>query len=192
LHRLSSAFILGFHGCDKSIGNALLAGNEFKKSENVYDWLGGGIYFWESNPRRGYEWAVERSREARSRIKDPFVVGAVIDLGYCLDLTTSDAATKIKTAYDSLVATKNKAGNRVPENKGLRPELDCEVINWLHYIHKEAGEEPFQSVRGVFIEGEPIYPTANFKEKTHIQIAVREPKCIKGVFRVKPELLTLP
>uniref|UniRef100_E6PHU9 Uncharacterized protein n=1 Tax=mine drainage metagenome TaxID=410659 RepID=E6PHU9_9ZZZZ len=66
--------MLGFHGCDKSVGEALLAGEKFKQSANVYDWLGSGIYFWESDPRRGLEWAVERSkRPGGSRIKEPFV-----------------------------------------------------------------------------------------------------------------------
>lgn len=193
MHRLSPAFVLGFHGCDKSVGEGLLAGGKFKQSENVYDWLGSGIYFWESNPRRGYEWAVERSsRPGGSRIKEPFVIGAVIDLGLCLDLTTSEAAIKIKTAYDSLVATYSATGKALPKNKMLRPELDCDVINWLHYIRKKEGDEPFQSVKGVFIEGDPIYPDANFKQNTHIQIAVRDPKCIKGVFRVSDELLSAP
>jgi hypothetical protein len=124
-------------------------------------------------------------------ITEPFVVGAVIDLGFCLDLTTSEAAVKIKTAYDSLTETYAAAEDLLPTNKGLRPELDCAVINWLHYIHERAGEEAFQSVKGVFIEGAPLYPAANFMEKTHIQLAVRDPKCIKGVFRVSNDLLAI-
>jgi hypothetical protein len=36
----------------------------------------------------------------------------------------------------------------------------------------------------VFIEGAPIYEGSGFFEKTHIQIAVCNPDCIKGVFRV--------
>ena len=193
MHRLSSAFVLGFHGCDEAVGEKLLAGDKFKNSKNVYDWLGAGMYFWENNPRRGLEWAVERSKQPKSRIKDPFVVGAVIDLGFCLDLTTSEAAAKIKTAYDSLVKAYEKSGKPLPVNKDeLRPELDCAVVNWLHYIREQDGAEAFQSVKGVFIEGNPIYPTAKFREKTHIQIAVREPKCIKGVFRVDADLLSVP
>lgn len=192
MHRLSPAFVLGFYGCDKSIGDKLLAGEKFKNSENVYDWLGAGIYFWQSNPRRGLEWAIERSkRPSGSRIKEPFVVGAVIDLGFCLDLTTSEAAVKIKAAYNSLKKTYETAGRALPKNKHLRPLLDCAVINWLHDIRKKGGDEPFQSVKGVFIEGDPVYPDANFKQKTHIQIAVRDPKCIKGVFRVSDELLSV-
>ncbi len=149
------------------------------------------MYFWESDPHRGLEWAVERSKKPRSRLKTPFVAGAVIDLGFCLDLTTTEAAATIKTAYDSLVKTYASAGRALPTNKPFRPELDCEVINWLHYIRLKDGKEPFDSVKGAFIEGNPIYPAANFMEKTHIQIAVRNSKCIKGVFRVDEDLLPI-
>jgi hypothetical protein len=39
-------------------------------------------------------------------------------------------------------------------------------------------------VRAAFPEGREIYPGAGFDEKTHIQIALRNLDCIKGVFRV--------
>ena len=41
------SFILGFHGCDRSLGEAILAGKtqHLNRSENDYDWLGHGIYF---------------------------------------------------------------------------------------------------------------------------------------------------
>jgi hypothetical protein len=91
LHRLTSAFILGYHGCDQGVGERLLAGTAFAPSNNDYDWLGPGIYFWEANPLRGLEFAEEASKRRTSSIKRPFVIGAVIELGLCLDLTTSSA-----------------------------------------------------------------------------------------------------
>jgi hypothetical protein len=38
------------------------------------------------------------------------------------------------------------------------------------------------SVRGVFFEGTDLYDNAGFKSNNHIQIAVRNPNCIKGYF----------
>ena len=35
----------------------------------------------------------------------------------------------------------------------------------------------------VFLEGRPVYEGSGFYGKTHIQIAVRNSDCIKGVFR---------
>lgn len=41
---------------------------------------------------------------------------------------------------------------------------------------------PYDSVRGVFLEGGELYPDAGFREKNHIQICVRNNNCIKGFF----------
>lgn len=41
---------------------------------------------------------------------------------------------------------------------------------------------PYDTVRGLFVEGDPIYPNAGFTEKTHVQISVINPNCIKGYF----------
>ena len=40
------SFVLGFHGCDAKVGEAILRGNKphLTPSENEYDWLGHGIY----------------------------------------------------------------------------------------------------------------------------------------------------
>jgi len=89
LHRLSSSFILGYHGCDLEVGERLLKGAAFKPSDNDYDWLGPGIYFWEANPRRALEFATETANRRGAGTSKPFVIGAIIDLGLCLDLTTS-------------------------------------------------------------------------------------------------------
>ena len=103
MHRLTTSFVLGYHGCDRHVGERLLAGEPFKASQNDYDWLGPGIYFWEANPLRGLAFAQESSRRSRAAIHTPFVVGAVIDLALCLDLTTAAGVAFVRTAYESLV-----------------------------------------------------------------------------------------
>ena len=76
--------------------------------------------------------------------------------------------------------------SKMPINKGgndrLHRELDCASIESLHTSMKKKRIPEFDSVRGVFWEGEDIYPTAGFKEKNHIQICVRDVNCIKGYF----------
>lgn len=64
----------------------------------------------------------------------------------------------------------------------LLRDLDCAVIQQIHQYHKETAEREYDSVRGVFIEGKEAYPGAGFKEKTHIQLCVINPNCIKGFF----------
>lgn len=61
-------------------------------------------------------------------------------------------------------------------------ELDCAVIEVLHKARENGGFPQFDSVKGVFWEGKELYPNAGFREKDHIQICVRNPNCIKGLF----------
>lgn len=186
MHRLSSTFVLGYHGCDQDVGERLLAGDPFQPSDNDYDWLGPGIYFWEANPQRGFEFAEEVAARRGSGIETPFVIGAVIDLGMCLDLTTSLGLNWARGAHQSLVQVNQNSGSLMPVNSEdqLRRKLDCAVIRRLHTILEANGRPSVDTLKAVFTEGPPVYPGSGFREKTHIQIAVRNPECIKGVFRV--------
>jgi hypothetical protein len=191
VHRLTTSFVLGYHGCDSDVAEKLIDGAAFKKSNNDYDWLGPGIYFWEANPLRGLDWASEQAKRKGSAIKRPAVVGAVIDLGRCLDFTTLAGIEFAALAYDSLENVTKAARLELPKNSGdrIRRNLDCAVVRRLHSILSDNGEPPVESVRGVFTEGDPIYPGAGFDRKTHIQVAVCNPECIKGVFRVPADQL---
>ena len=159
----------------------------FENSENDFDWLGSGIYFWEANPHRGLEFAAEQM-ERRDETGAPTVVGAVIDLRFCLDLTTTAGIQQVQSGYQSLVSVARKAETPMPTNLGgrdrLRRHLDCAVINTVHKLRADSGEQSFDTVKGIFIEGEPAYEHAGFAIKTHIQICVRNQDCIRGVFRV--------
>jgi len=185
LRNLSTSFVLGYHGCDQSTADKIISGEAFEPSVQEHDWLGRGVYFWEANPERGLEWAQERAANPKPKIKIPAVVGGIIDLGRCLDLTTKESLDLVKAAYAELSSAKAKA---LPDNgkDKMRRNLDCAVINRLYSLLEEAGEQPFQTVRGVFTEGGELYPGAGIEKKTHIQIAVVDPDCIKGAFRPRP------
>lgn len=81
------------------------------------------------------------------------------------------------------------AGLELPSNSrdGLRRNLDCAVLRRLHSILEAEHLPPIDTVKGVFTEGPPAYPGYGFPGKTHIQIAVRNMRSIKGVFRVMPD-----
>jgi hypothetical protein len=187
VHRLSTAFVLGYHGCSRSVADRVLGGEPFARSENDYDWLGHGTHFWQANPSRALMFAREK-RQREGGTWDTAVVGAIINLGLCLDLATTAGIEHVKTAYKSLVETYRAAGLDMPHNAGgsdlLLRRLDCAVIETLHDIRKSAGETPIETVSGIFVEGHPIYERSGFYEKTHIQICVCNPECIRGVFRV--------
>lgn len=183
--------MLGYHGCDEAVAEAVLAGKAFKPSQNKYDWLGPGVYFWEANPLRGLDFAKEMAVLRPNRVKKPAVVGAVIDLGLCLDTTTKAATDMLAVAYDSLLGSLADPTSKLPKNSAdLRMRrLDCAVLGRLHAILKNSDME-VDTVRGVFLEGEPIYEGSGFYAKTHSQIAVKNLTCIKGVFRVPKNQLT--
>ena len=164
----------------------LLKNQAFKSSQNFYDWLGEGVYFWEANPLRGLDFAHEASKRKGSTIQKPAVIGAVIDLGYCLDLTTTLGLQRVKASYEELLRVSKQAGEPMPQNHsdGLRHHLDCAVINYLHRIQALNQRTAFDTVKGIFIESPDLYPGSAFGSKNHIQIAVRNLDCIKGVFRV--------
>jgi hypothetical protein len=179
--------LLGYHGCSQEAAERLLAGDAFVSSQNDYDWLGPGIYFWQANPRRALQFAREKRKREAAAWK-PAVIGAVIDPGLCLDLATDAGIEHVRTAHDVLLPTTREAGTELPQNAGgddlwLR-KLDCAVITMLHDIRQSENLEPVDTVAGVFIEGKRLYSTAGFYKKTHIQLCVCNPRQIQGVFRV--------
>lgn len=178
------AFVLGFHGCTSEQAEKLLS-NELpmRESKKEHDWLGQGMYFWENDPVRADEWA----RTSPKSNFDPCVVGAVIDLGHCLNLMNYEMLAELKIANSflerSLGAEKYAELRNVGGTDLLKRHRDCAVMRTLHQLRKDADVPAYDTVRAVFWEGEELYDNAGFKEKNHIQICVRDPKMIKGFFR---------
>ena len=75
--------IIGYHGCDRVVGEEILSGKTLMKpSENKYDWLEAGCYFWENNAKRAFEYARWLAgRKKKPHIEEPFVIGAVLNPG---------------------------------------------------------------------------------------------------------------
>ena len=191
----TGSFVLGYHGCDRVVAEELLAGNtKFRPSENDHDWLGHGVYFWENNPKRALHWARFMSSHPKfcNRVKKPTVVGAIIDLGNCLDLTETNSLEIVNKSYYILKQVYVEENLELPQNKAAFAEdedlvqrnLDCAVINLVHELRKSDGAEEFSTVRGIFPEGEALFPGSAIRNKTHIQICVRNSHYIRGVFRV--------
>jgi hypothetical protein len=74
----------------------------------------------------------------------------------------------------------------VPLPRNMRPQGSTDVL--LRNLERLiSGKRPFDSVRSAFIEGEPLYPNAGFFTKSHIQLCIRNPNCIKGYFLPRTE-----
>lgn len=193
IYEKRASYVLGFHGCDESTAEKLLKNDTpvFKPSQNDYDWLGSGMYFWENDPVRAWEFIKEAKIRKPKCIKDSAIIGAVIDSGYCLDLAEKKYTDLVKEAYGDYKKLIKEDGMEMPSNKSASPDdkdrvlrkLDRAVIEFLHKSIVKNMLPSFDTVRCIFPEGEELYEGAGFRKKTHIQIAVRTPEMIKGYFR---------
>ena len=186
MSRASTSYVIGYHGCERAVGLAAVNGDTpLIAQDRAYHWLGAGIYFWENDPHRALEWAQEKA--SRNELKDPFVIGAILDLGNCLDLQVRENTPILRSAYDDLVALTERGGKPLPKNRKAPRDrrndkvmrfLDCAVINHLHRMT----DDRFDTVRGLFIEGDSVYPDGEIFNKTHVEIAVRKYDCIIGLY----------
>lgn len=206
LDNSNDRLLLGYTGLDRDVGEEVLSssGVSLTGSTNGYDWLGAGIYFWESDPARAALWAVEAEQRHRERyrkfgtsikIRRPFAIGAVIRIGRCLDLTTLQGIELIRLGYAGFKADWEQlnAPSEQPlkfphntEDHDMRGRyLDYQVINYTCQKYSERYKEPIHTVRSFFFEGAPAYHGAGFQEKTHTQICVRDAAhAILGFFRI--------
>jgi len=81
----------------------------------------------------------------------------------------------------------NETNTPLPVNEGLTPDKlrryrDCAVLNfYLTYV--EGLGQWFDSVRCGFVEGGAACDGSGIGSQSHVQIAVRNPSCVVGVFR---------
>ncbi len=194
LRPLPHRLVVAYHGTTRTLGEAVLLGSaELTPKSKPWHWLGQGVYFWEHGPARAYEWASAHIGPGES----PYVLGAYIDLGVCLDLTDTWATELLAGAFallrlslesQRLPMPRNVSGRGAAPGDRLVRSLDCAVIDMANQLaDDEAGRTPgarrFQTVRGVFEEGPAAFEGAGVRRRTHVQIAVRDMDCVLGYFR---------
>jgi hypothetical protein len=101
-----------------------------------------------------------------------------------------------------------ESGEPLPQNQDLVHDkhkdkllrnLDCAVIEFMHeQIDKRTESDIqakgfsdykiFDSVRGAFMEGGPAFKGSCISKKSHVQICIRNPNCIKGFFLPRQEV----
>ena len=172
--------VLGYHGCDPAFAEKILNGEipigEWQPSTNDYDWLGHGIYFWEYAPERALTWS------NRPGARKGGVIGAIIQLGNCLDLTDVNDTRVLGSSFKSLSFDYEQQKIGLPVNQDGRNLLDCLVINEFSMAVAKDGN-PLQTIRCPFIEGDEIYPGSMIREQSHVQLVVKNHGNILGVFR---------
>jgi hypothetical protein len=195
-HETYQRIVVGYHGCDAAVAERVLAGKaRLGLSTNAHDWLGEGIYFWEHGPQRAYEWAVEQARLRVARVRNPSVLAARIDLGVCLDLLDTANTRLLGKWFTKFRRFFRQKGLQMPQNRDAAGSRrgdkvlryrDCAVIDYTLRNLAQTDGITYQTVRGVFLEGKPAFPGSKIALKSHIQIAVKDPACIVGIFEPKP------
>ncbi|WP_019700276.1 hypothetical protein [Paracidovorax oryzae] len=204
--------VLAYHGCDITTRDGFVRGQiKPKISNNQYDWLGDGLYFFESDWGRALKLAqashLHPSRLLTKKpIATPAVVGAVLDIDRWFDLTTQAGIGDFTKAAKAIGKASAERGTTSPENKPAFPgdqdllhrgfdRAACEMVHRFRAAaHDEAlvaqdtlaivASAPYQASRGAFEQGGAVSEGSSICTDTHIQIAVRDLACIKGWFLV--------
>ena len=166
--------VYGYHGTSLQLAAVILQ-NGFNPSQNDYDWLGDGIYFWQDAPARAWEWAKQQHGTEAA------VIVAEISMRDCIDLLDIEWFQFLTEAYNSFMEQLRLANLPHPRQTSRAHRLDREVVNYSVGILAEQGTI-VSSVRAAFSEGNPVYPLSALFDRSHVQIAVRDPSLIERVW----------
>ncbi|MBX9583388.1 MAG: hypothetical protein K2X87_24055 [Gemmataceae bacterium] len=180
--------VIGYHGTRASVARRMVLGEQaFEFSRNDDDWLGHGIYFWEHAPQQAWRWAKQRGKR-QGWGEEPAVVASMIRLGNCFDLLDPYNVRELTAFQDQLRENLELAGEAVPVNVKARKSLDCAVFEFA-YREVEAGGRAVDTVRAVFVpsgSGQRAWPSSGIHRSAHVQLCVRNPRCILGTWLVRP------
>lgn len=120
-------------------------------------------------------------------MKTPAVLGALIQLGRCFDLMDTRFTSDLASGFPAWSQFMTAGGNPLPTNGGKSPDqklrrLDCAFLNWYLDMAEQEGVS-YETVRCGFTEGPPAFAGSGIHQESHLQIAVRNPACVVGVFR---------
>jgi hypothetical protein len=111
----------------------------------------------------GIKYALESSQNKQFNkipVKTPFVLGAIIDLGNCLNLLETGSLQILREVYADVSNIAKGYGRELPVNKGNNRALDCSVIQYIHISNFQNNKPPYDTVRCAFPEGTEAYPGA--------------------------------
>jgi hypothetical protein len=166
--------IRGYHGTSATQA-AVIVRDGFLPSDNDYDCLGNGVYFFEDGLAPARAWA------KRAHPSEPAVVQADVRLEDCLDLKdTLGWVPLLAQAHGEVVRVSEEQGRALPRQTGDEHRLDRAVMEFTVSTLEREGIR-VRAVRGVFAEGPPAFPGSFLSEGSHVQVAVRDTDLISNV-----------
>jgi hypothetical protein len=175
--------IRGYHGTSATHAAVILR-DGFVPSDNDYDCLGNGVYFFEDGLAQARTWA------KRAHPSEPAVVQADVRLEDCMDLKDSLGwVPLLAQAHDEVLRVSREQGLPLPRQTSGHHRLDRVVIELTVTILEREGIR-IRAVRGVFAEGAPAFPGSFLSEGSHVQVAVRDTDLISNVAVVPAVVLS--
>ena len=166
--------IRGYHGTSATQA-AVIVRDGFLASDNDYDCLGNGVYFFEDGLAPARAWA------KRAHPSEPAVVQADIHLEDCMDLKDRLGwVPLLAQAHGEVLRVNREQGRPLPRQTSDTHRLDRAVIEFTVAILEREGMR-IRAVRGVFAEGAPAFPGSFLSEGSHVQVAVRDTHLISNV-----------
>lgn len=165
-------------------------------SDNAYDWLGPGIYFFQDAPLRALLYAEKRAdqlRQAKGVDHQPAVIRARFKLGVCLDFLDADTAGYVRFVHALMVADGHAP--ELPSQTSFEPRtgprrrlrilegqyrgagnilhlLDREVMKYAIEYLNEYENLRIDSIRCAFVDGYPLYSSSWLFDLAHVQLCV--------------------
>lgn len=171
--------LLGYHGTNRERA-ALVMSKGFKVSENPFDWLGDGAYFWQDAPLRAAKWA-----SCHFGI-DAAIIEAAIQRRNFINLLDTEWMSWLAEVHDQYLNEQRTSGKAVPAQTTGAHRLDRAVINFGVEILEASGVE-VGGVIGAFQEGRPVFPNSALFSLSHVQIAVRDLSLITDCRILRPD-----
>jgi hypothetical protein len=173
--------VYGYHGTSRAAALTILD-DGFRHSDNDYDWLGTGVYFFQDAPRRAMQWATEQHPN------NPAVICSLIRLENCIDLLDINWFPIIKEAYSFFVEEYRRTNRPLPRQNPERSKahrLDCAYLNYVIKEILEPQGQRIDAIRAVFVEGERVFPNSAIFDRAHVQIAVRDLSLIEESYLIE-------
>ncbi|MCC6546084.1 hypothetical protein IT570_02860 [Candidatus Sumerlaeota bacterium] len=169
-------YVVAYHGCGKHLAQQVVTGKKkLLASKNEYDWLGHDLYFWEHSAERASHCA---KYETRSQTQNPAVIGAVIDLGNCLNLMEANALSPVEENSRKDITPCERLHQPVAKNSGKdfkARHLDCAVFETcipfgnLKDSRHSTPFAPFSSKAGPSTKMQAFVPSTTFKSACGIR-----------------------
>jgi hypothetical protein len=177
--------VIGYHGTRLSTAlNIVSRKGRFKKSENDDDWLGHGVYFWEYGPQQALWWA-ERRRKRQGWDEPIAILASMIRLGFCFDLLDPYNVKYLEQIHDEYATIERDAGRKTLENANNHKYLDCAAFQFAYALIEEVDSQRVDSARAVYVptgNGKRVWKRSWISRDAHVQICVRDPRCILGTW----------